>query len=237
MDALDVRLYVVTDPALTPADRLVEMCLAAVRGGATLVQLRDKQASADELLPQTIELRDALRPLGVPLVVNDRIGVAEQAGVGVHLGVGDSDPVRARDALGDDPIVGWSVETSAQLGTERERACSYLAASPVWLTPTKPDAAAPLGPPGVAAIREATALPLVGIGGINTPERAAAVIDAGADGVAVVSGVFGAGDPESAAAELRAAVDEALARKRPPALHVRQREPGVEEQHGTVSSR
>ncbi|WP_129667325.1 thiamine phosphate synthase [Phytoactinopolyspora endophytica] len=215
--ALDVRLYVVTDPSLVPADRLVETCVAAVKGGATLVQLRDKQATDDELLKQALELRDALRPLGVPLVVNDRVEVARQAGVGVHVGVSDTPPTTVRRALGADAVVGWSVERLEQLAAgEAERAagesaaCSYVAASPVWRTPTKSDTAAALGPPGVAALRRRTHLPLVGIGGINTPERAADVIAAGADGVAVVSGVFSVGDPEAAAAELRAAVDDAL---------------------------
>jgi thiamine-phosphate pyrophosphorylase len=210
MSGVDVRLYVVTDPALTPEERLVEMCVAAVEGGATLVQLRNKQASDDELLRQAIELRAALLPLGVPLVVNDRVPVARQASTGVHVGVSDAAPAKAREALGADAIVGWSVESPEQLASGQAPVCSYVAASPVWSTPTKTDTAHPLGPPGVAALRRGTSLPLVGIGGINTPERAAEVISAGADGVAVVSGVFGVGDPRAAAASLRAAVDGAL---------------------------
>ncbi|NED97967.1 thiamine phosphate synthase [Phytoactinopolyspora alkaliphila] len=210
MSTLDVRLYVVTDPALTPEDRLVEMCVAAVEGGATVVQLRNKQAGDDELLRQALRLRTALREYGVTLVVNDRLDVARQAGAGVHVGVSDATPARARDALGAQAVVGWSVESPEHLASDQTAACSYVAASPVWSTPTKADTAHPLGPPGVAALRQATGLPLVGIGGINTPERAAEVIAAGADGVAVVSGVFGVGDPRAAAASLRAAVDETL---------------------------
>ncbi|NDL60856.1 thiamine phosphate synthase [Phytoactinopolyspora mesophila] len=207
---LDVRLYVVTEPSLTPPPRLIESCLAAVRGGATLVQLRDKQATDDELLLRAAQLRDVLQPHGVPLVVNDRLDVARKVGIGVHVGVHDVAPVVAREVLGPAAVVGWSVEDPERMPPEQLAASSYLAASPVWVTPTKTDTAHPLGPPGVAAIRRATDLPLVGIGGINSPERAAEVIRAGADGVAVVSAVFGADDPQAAAARLRAAVDEAL---------------------------
>ncbi|WP_166353661.1 thiamine phosphate synthase [Phytoactinopolyspora limicola] len=218
MTVLDLRLYVVTDPALTPPERLAEMCLAAVRGGATLVQLRDKHASDDELLRQASELRDVLAPARVPLVVNDRVHVAERAGVGVHVGVTDTTPVLARATLGRGAVVGWSIEDPQGNDVEQLAACSYVAASPVWSTPTKTDTAAPLGLAGVAGLRRTTDRPLVGIGGINSPERAAATIRAGADGVAVVSAVFGASDPELAAARLRDAVDDALTdeqRRRP----------------------
>lgn len=214
MTAPDVRLYVVTDPDLVPAASLVEACLGAVSGGATLVQLRDKYVSDEELLAQAIGLRDALVPHGVQLVVNDRVDVARQAGVGVHVGIHDMRPAQARAILGRSAIIGWSIEDEAQLAdTEQIAACTYLAASPVWSTPTKPDAAPPLGPDGVASIRMRTDLPLVGIGGITNPNRAAAVIAAGANGVAVVSAVFGSPQPEVAARELRYAVDATLAER------------------------
>ena len=123
-------------------------------------------------------------------------------------------PAQARAILGPSAIVGWSIEDEAQLAdTEQIAACTYLAASPVWSTPTKPDAAPPLGPDGVASIRMRTDLPLVGIGGITNPNRAAAVIAAGANGVAVVSAVFGSPQPEVAARELRYAVDATLAER------------------------
>jgi thiamine-phosphate pyrophosphorylase len=212
--APDVRLYVVTDPDLVPTASLVEACLGAVSGGATLVQLRDKYVSDEELLAQAIGLRDALVPHGVLLVVNDRVEVARQAGVGVHVGIHDMRPAQARAILGRSAIIGWSIEDEAQLAdTEQVAACTYLAASPVWSTPTKPDAAPPLGPDGVASIRMRTDLPLVGIGGITNPNRAAAVIAAGANGVAVVSAVFGSPQPEVAARELRYAVDATLAER------------------------
>lgn len=214
MTGFDIRLYVVTDPALTPPERMVGMALAAVRGGATLVQLRDKGATSDALYAQAVALRDALAPHGVPLVVNDRVDVAARAGIGVHVGIHDLPPTAARAELGPHAIVGWSIEDEGQLGdTEQVTACSYLAASPVWATATKGDTGPPLGPDGVAHLRRLTDLPLVGIGGISNVNRAAAVIAAGADGVACVSAVFGAADPEAAARELRLSVDSTLAER------------------------
>jgi thiamine-phosphate pyrophosphorylase len=209
-----VRLYVVTDPRYTPPDVLVPACVAAVEGGATLVQLRDKDADDQTLLAQAISLRDALEPLGVPLVVNDRIDVAEAAGVGVHVGVSDDPPAYARDRLGPSAIVGWSIEDFKQLDDDAQLcSCSYLAASPVWATPTKTDAAEPLGLAGISQIRKVTGLRLVGIGGVNSRERAAEVVAAGADGVAVVSTIFNAVHPRVAAAEMRDAVDTAVAER------------------------
>lgn len=207
-----LRLYAVTDPRLTPPDLLVPACVAAVEGGVTLVQLRDKDADNDTMVSQAISLRDALEPFSVPVVVNDRIDVAEAAGVGVHVGAGDEAPTDARERLGPTAIVGWSIEDFAQLDDDTQLgACSYLAASPVWSTPTKTDTAEPLGLDGVAHIRKVTGLRLVGIGGVNSPERASQVVAAGADGVAVVSAVFDAVHPRVAAAELREAVDHAVA--------------------------
>lgn len=206
----DVRLYAVTDPALTPPERLVPACLAAVEGGATLVQLRDKAADRDALTARARELVAALAPTGVPLIVNDDAEVAAAAGAGgVHVGVRDVPPSRARTILGPDAIVGWSVEDVRQLDDSDEvSACSYIAASPVWTTPTKSDTADALGLSGIASLRSRTDLPIVAIGGISTPDVAADVVMAGADGVAVVSAVFGAADIRTAALALRAAVDE-----------------------------
>lgn len=208
---LDVRLYVVTDPGLTPRSAIVERCLQAVAGGATIVQLRDKSAGTAERTDIARDLVDALRPTGVPLIVNDDVEAAGSAGAaGVHVGVADLPPVRARELLGPGAIIGWSVEDPAQLGdADALAACDYVAASPVWSTPTKTDTAPDLGLSGVASIRAQTTLPVVGIGAIRTPELAADVVLAGADGVAVVSAVFGATDVTAATRALRAAVDEA----------------------------
>jgi thiamine-phosphate pyrophosphorylase len=208
--ALDLRLYLVTDPILIGDRPLASVVAAAVRGGVTCVQLRNKTASDDDLVLQAAELLDRLAPMGVPLIVNDRVEVARRVGAtGVHVGVHDVPPRHARDLLGPNPVVGWSIERAEQLNDDAQMsACSYVAASPVWVTDTKTDTATPWGPSGVRYLRSLTSLPLVGIGGIDA-RRAREVIEAGADGVAVVSAILTAPDPEEAAHELRTAVDEA----------------------------
>jgi thiamine-phosphate pyrophosphorylase len=208
---LDLRLYLVTDPVLIGTRPLADVVLAAVRGGVTCVQLRDKDASDEHLVRQAAELLDVLRPTGVPLIVNDRVEVARRvAAAGVHVGVHDVTPREARDILGPEPFIGWSIERAEQLGDQKQlAACTYVAASPVWGTPTKTDTARPWGVSGVQHLRSLTTLPFIGIGGIDAG-RAREVIEAGADGVAVVSAILAAADPEKAAYELRTAVDAAL---------------------------
>ncbi|MDO9379749.1 MAG: thiamine phosphate synthase [Nocardioidaceae bacterium] len=206
----DLRLYLVTGPVPEGRD-LVEVVAAAVAGGVTTVQLRDKTATTDERVATARALLEVLDPAGVPLVVNDDVEAAAIVGAGVHVGTSDAAAAHARDRLGSGALVGWSVEHAGQLDDAAEvDSASYLAASPVWSTPSKTDTAPPLGLDGVAALRSGTTLPVVGIGGIDA-SNAAAVVRAGADGVAVISAICAADDPERAARGLLAAVDEALA--------------------------
>jgi thiamine-phosphate pyrophosphorylase len=206
----DPRLYLVTDPALGGPD-LVARVLAAVAGGVTLVQLRDKRASDAALVTLARALMAGLAPAGVPLIVNDRVEVALAADAdGLHVGQSDMEVAKARARLGPTRILGLSLERIGDLDGVDAAAVDYVAASPVFGTATKPDIAPPLGLDGVRRLRRGTALPLVGIGGIGT-ENAAAVIEAGADGVAVVSAILAAADPEAAARTMRRVVDRALA--------------------------
>ncbi|MFY0406101.1 thiamine phosphate synthase [Solicola sp. PLA-1-18] len=206
----DLRLYLVTGPVPRGRD-LVEVVAAAVAGGVTTVQLRDKTATTDVRVATARRLLAVLEPAGVPLVVNDDVDAAAAVGAGVHVGTSDAAAAASRSRLGADALVGWSVEGLRQLDATAEvAAASYLAASPVWSTPSKTDTATPLGLAGVTALREHTHLPVVGIGGIDAT-NAGDVVRAGADGVAVISAICAADDPEAAARGLRAVVDEALA--------------------------
>ncbi len=147
----------------------------------------------------------------MPVIVDDDVEAACTA-AGVHLGARDVAPAVARSTLGPGAIIGWSIGELAQLDDDEQlAACDYVAASPVWSTPTKPDAGPPLGLAGVRALAEGLQgrLPLVAIGGIDA-RNAGDVIAAGADGVAVVSAICSADDPAAAAHALRAAVDRAL---------------------------
>jgi thiamine-phosphate pyrophosphorylase len=205
----DPTLYLVTDPELTRGRSLIEVVGAAVKGGVTLVQLRDKHADGRALLEQARALKALLDPLGVPLIVDDRVDVAVAAGAaGCHVGQTDLPAEGARAILGPDAILGLSIDRVEQARAADPEHVDYVAHGPFAATGTKPDAGAPVGARGIAAVRELSALPLVAIGGIDAG-NAAEAIRAGADGIAVVSAIMAAADPEAAARELRAVIDAA----------------------------
>jgi len=202
----DPTLYLVTDSEPAHRHALADVVAAAVRGGVTLVQLRDKRADARALLEQAQMLKAVLDPLGVPLIVNDRADVAHAAGVGCHVGQSDLPAAAARAILGPDAILGVSLDAAAQAHAVDPALVDYVAYGPFAATATKADAGSPIGAAGLAAVAKLTLLPLIAIGGIDAGNVAAAV-RAGADGIAVVSAIMAASDPEGAARELRAAID------------------------------
>ncbi|WP_019145302.1 thiamine phosphate synthase [Aeromicrobium massiliense] len=200
--SLDVSLYLVTEPR----DDLDAVVAAAVDGGVTLVQVRDKHASTERLVADVRRLRERLAGR-VPVVVNDDVAAARH-GDGVHVGTSDTTPAQARAALGPDAIVGWSLNELDQLDDEEQlAACSYVAVSPLWPTATKPDHETPWGLDGLRRVvdRVAGRLPVVVIGGIG-PAEAHEAVRAGADGVAVVSALTRADFPATAARALAEAV-------------------------------
>jgi thiamine-phosphate pyrophosphorylase len=204
---IDLRLYLVTDRGLAGSRSVEEVAAAAVRGGFTAVQLREKKLSGPDFVEAAFRLQRLLSGAGVPLIINDRVDVALAAGAdGIHLGQGDIPPAEARRALGPKAIIGLSLEAMSQLPAAESQDIDYLGVSPVFLTPTKTDAGPGWGLEGLRRLRSATRLPLVAIGGI-TAANAASVLAAGADGIAVVSAIMSAPDPEAAARELRAIVD------------------------------
>jgi thiamine-phosphate pyrophosphorylase len=205
---IDWSLYLVTDRRLAGPRPLEDLVRAAVRGGVTAVQLREKECSTREFVELARRLKAILAPAGVPLIINDRVDVALAARAdGVHIGQSDMDCGDARALLGPDAIVGLSVETGQQVGEAASLDADYLAVSPIFPTPTKTDTGAAWGIEGLASLRVASRHVLVAIGGI-TARNAAEVISAGADGIAVVSAICSAADPEAAARELRRVIDE-----------------------------
>jgi thiamine-phosphate pyrophosphorylase len=208
--ALD--LYLVTDRAMCAARGGLERTVAeAATGGATMVQLRDDDTPATELVELARRLKAVLAPARVPLIVNNRLDVALAAGAdGLHVGQADTPPREARARLGPEPILGLSVTDPAQLAAVDPALVDYLGVGPIFATSTKPDAAPAMGLSGLAATRAGTALPIVAIGGIDL-SNAAAVVRAGADGVAVVSAICAADDPLAAAVSLLRAVEDAKA--------------------------
>ena len=201
---IDWRLYLVTDRRLAAPRAIEDVVAAAVRGGVTAVQLREKDCTTREFVALARRLKQIVAPAGVPLIVNDRVDVALAAGAdGVHLGQSDMDCREARRLLGPNAIVGLSVETLEQAKEAATLPVDYLGAGPIFPTATKADAARAWGLDRLAVLRGQTAQTLVAIGGIDA-SNARQAIGAGADGIAVVSAICGARDPEGAARQLRA---------------------------------
>ena len=199
----DYSLYLVTDRALSLGRSTVEVVRAAIRGGVSCVQLREKGCSTREFMDEARLLKALLAGTGVPLFINDRLDVALAVGAdGVHLGQNDLPIADARRLVGNRMIIGISAESVADAIRAEAEGADYIGASPVFTTPTKTDTAPPLGLDGLRAIRRAVQLPLVAIGGINA-DNAAQVLRAGADGLAVVSAIVSAPCPRTAAAGLR----------------------------------
>jgi thiamine-phosphate pyrophosphorylase len=206
---VDYSLYLVTDRGLARGRSTLEIVSAAVHGGTTVVQLREKDCSTRDFIEQALTIKEFLKDRGVPLIINDRLDVAQAVKAdGVHLGQSDMALGVAKKILGDSMIIGISAE-SLQDAVEAEKGgADYLGVSPIYATPTKTDTAPPLGLEGLQEIRKAVRLPLVGIGGLNRG-NAAEVIRNGADGVAVVSAIVAADDPQTAAETLKQIIKEA----------------------------
>jgi thiamine-phosphate pyrophosphorylase len=207
-------LYLVTDRALCGSRNLEEVVSLAVLGGAAWVQLREKDLSTRLFVEEARRLKTLLAPLGVPLIINDRLDVVLAAEAdGIHIGQEDMPYDIARRLLGPETIIGLSVETWEDVEQAELLDVDYLGVSPVFATPTKTDTKEPWGLEGLAKIRAFSRHPLVAIGGI-AGNNAAEVILAGADHIAVVSAICAAHDPRMAAEELCAVISSALEYKK-----------------------
>ncbi|MDB5570257.1 MAG: thiamine-phosphate pyrophosphorylase [Hyphomicrobiales bacterium] len=198
------RLCLVTDRDVGRGRALVDIVAQAVAGGVTMVQLREKTATTREFLEEARALKALLTPLGVPLVVNDRVDIALAVDAdGVHVGQTDMPVAQVRALLGPRRIVGLSITSAEQMRREDAGRTDYLGVGPLYLQHTKPNASTPLGVEGFRTLRAMTDRPVMAIGGLKAG-NSAPVLAAGADGLAIVSGIVGADDPRAAAAQLRA---------------------------------
>ena len=205
---IDYSLYLVTDRSLSKGRSTREIVEAAVAGGVTCVQLREKTCGTREFLNEALALRPLLKSCNIPLIINDRLDIALAAEAeGVHLGQSDMPIAMARKIGGDRLIIGISAESVDDALRAEQEGADYIGISPVFSTPTKPDTAPPLGLEGVRQIRALVNIPLVGIGGINM-DNGEAVIKAGADGIAVVSAIVSAADPCEASKQLKTLIDQ-----------------------------
>lgn len=197
-----LKLYLVTDRDLSLGRTLEEIVSEAVAGGVTMVQLREKDAATGEFVELGRRLMSLLKPLGVPLIINDRVDVALAVDAdGVHIGQSDMSYADARRLLGPEKIIGLSVENFEDLESANKLDVDYIGISPVYGTPTKTDTAEPFGLEGLRKAVEMSVHPTVAIGGMNVA-TVGEVIAAGTDGVAVVSAICSAESPRDAAAEL-----------------------------------
>ncbi|MBY2998693.1 thiamine phosphate synthase [Rhizobium leguminosarum] len=211
MKAFDLSLYLVLDPDLCVGIGMVETARLAIAGGATMVQLRDKQASTIRMIETGRALKQALDGTGALLIVNDDVEAAIAIGAdGLHIGQEDMDAMRARTMIGPDMILGLSVENEALANAVDPDLVDYTGVGPVFATPTKADHKQPIGFDGLARLVKASPVPSVAIGGLKA-DHVAQVFAAGAKGLAVVSAICGTPDPEAATRRIAAEIRKARA--------------------------
>jgi len=198
---------VIVDPAAARGRDLTQIAAQAIRGGADVIQLREKTGSTRQVIRQAERLLAVTRPASVPLIINDRIDVAVAAGAdGVHLGQDDLPVAVARHILGGSRLIGKSTHTLQQALEAEQEGVEYMAVGPIYPTPTKPDSPH-VGPGLIGEVSAAVRTPLVVIGGIDEgtlPE----VLQHGASCVAVVRAVCAADDPQAAARRLKRMLTE-----------------------------
>ncbi|MBZ0217957.1 MAG: thiamine phosphate synthase, partial [Fimbriimonadaceae bacterium] len=197
---------------------LVNLTKKIVRGGVTMVQLRDKKGNVRDMIERARAVKQALEDSGVPLIINDRVDVALAVGAdGVHLGLDDMPAAVARELLGDAAIIGETVHSIEEADMVAYGTIDYVGLGGVFATTSKTNKSAPIGIEGLQRIgarirHHAPDMKICAIAGINA-DNAAEVIGAGADGVAVISALATDDDPAAAAAAIRAVVDKMLAKK------------------------
>ena len=207
----DLRVYAVLDPERCRGRDPLTLLAAAARGGATLVQLRAKQMTTRSMIALAGDVISVLDPHDIPLLINDRVDVAMAVdAAGVHLGKDDMAADDARRLLGDDRIIGVTVHHGFEADVVDRGIADYAGIGPIYTTASKDPGDPPIGPAGLRQLRQRLdGFPICGIAGVDYT-NAAPVIEAGADGVAVISDIFMADDVGAATARLRRIVDAAL---------------------------
>jgi thiamine-phosphate pyrophosphorylase len=198
LDRAALRICLVTDRDLSRGRSLIEIAEAAARGGATMVQLREKTATTRAFLEEARALKAYLAARNILFIVNDRVDIALAVDAdGVHVGQSDMPVADVRRLVGPNRIVGLSISDAAEMMRPDAQAADYLGVGPVYAQQTKADATPPTGIEGFRGLRAMTQKPVIAIGGL-TPDNSAAVLAAGADGLAVVSAIVAVDDPEAA---------------------------------------
>lgn len=207
---LNLSVYVITDRLLSRGRSHREVVEKAIDGGATCIQLREKDITSREFFASALELRKLTREKGIALIVNDRLDIALAVGAdGVHLGQDDLPFAEARRLMPPEMILGVSAGDRQEALEAQSLGATYLGVGAIFKTGTKADAGEPIGLPALADICRSMRIPVVGIGGINAA-NARFVIEAGAAGAAVVSSVVAVPDITAAAAEIAGVIKKAL---------------------------
>jgi len=204
MPKVDYALIFVTDDSIRDDNSFFAILEAALKGGATIIQLREKSCDTATFYKRAIRCKKLCDTFKIPLIINDRLDIALAIDAdGVHIGQTDMPYDVARRLMGNSKIIGLSVSNTEQAEKKDAQAADYIGISPIFSTNTKTtDLAQPLGIAGLKAIRELYAKPIVCIGGINK-NNTQEIIENGADGIAVVSAISKAEHPEAATKELK----------------------------------
>jgi len=210
-DKKDLLLYAVTDRSWLGEQTLYEQVEKALKGGATFVQLREKELDDDAFLAEAIEIQALCKKYNVPFVINDNVEIARKMNAdGVHVGQSDMEAGDVRALLGEDKILGVSAQTVEQAILAEQRGADYLGVGAVFHTGSKADAD-DVSRETLKAICEAVSIPVVAIGGIGK-HNVLKLSGSGICGIAVISAIFAAEDITSATAELKALTEQAVAK-------------------------
>lgn len=201
--SFDLSVYFVLDPACCAGRDPLNVARAAIKGGVTMIQLRDKSENLDSMLALAKDLLNLTREANIPLLINDHVDIALKSGAdGVHLGQGDMPPETARKFLGEGAIIGLTAFEAEHFAALDPAIVDYAGTGPFYPTETKKGKPV-LGAPGFASLAKISPVPLVAIGGI-TPDNYKTALEAGAAGVAMMRAISEAADPERAAKGFRA---------------------------------
>lgn len=201
MSKIDYSTYLVTDTDMCPREKLIDVVGEAIRGGVTLIQLREKEISTREFYNEAVLLKELCKKNGVPLIINDRLDIALAVDAdGIHVGQSDMPIEVIRRILGRDKIIGLSAGNVHDAEEAVKGGADYLGVGAVFRTATKKDAN-DVGIEMLEKVRVAVKIPIVGIGGINS-NNIEKLYGTGIDGVAVVSCIMASDDPYNAAKQL-----------------------------------
>lgn len=199
---LDYSLYLVTDRNVLKGKPLYEAVEQAILGGVTLVQLREKDASTREFYNQALELKKITETYNIPLIINDRLDIAQAVDAeGVHLGQSDMPLIAARNILGKNKIIGISVGNVEEALEAEKNGADYVGIGTIFFTGTKKDIDIPIGIEGLRSVYNSINIPAVAIGGINE-NNFREVLSTGIDGISIVSAILGKSDIKAAAKAL-----------------------------------